>query len=122
MSPASREDYAAAAIAALVSDEGGNRTYELGSPAFDLAELAQTITEVTGSTVTYRDLSVDDYANELRQGGHDEATAGFVAGLDASIAGGDLETSSQDLQALLGRPVTLLSEVVAAARHRVGER
>jgi NAD(P)H dehydrogenase (quinone) len=38
-----------------------------------------------------------------------------VAALDASIARGDLETSSQDLAQLLGRPATLLTEVVAAA-------
>jgi predicted dinucleotide-binding enzyme len=38
-----------------------------------------------------------------------------VAALDASIAHGDLETSSQDLARLLGRPATALSEVVRAA-------
>jgi hypothetical protein len=38
-----------------------------------------------------------------------------VAALDASIARGDLETSSQDLAHLLGRPVTPLTDVVGAA-------
>jgi len=37
-----------------------------------------------------------------------------VAALDASIARGDLETSSQDLAHLLGRPVTPLTDVVGA--------
>jgi NAD(P)H dehydrogenase (quinone) len=41
--------------------------------------------------------------------------AHFVAALDASIARGDLETPSQDLEHLLGRPPTLLTDVVRAA-------
>ena len=40
MSAASRQDYATAAAAALLYDDGGNRTYELGGPAFDLPQLA----------------------------------------------------------------------------------
>lgn len=67
----------------------------LGGPAFDLPELARVISEVTGTPVTYRDLPVEEYASLLQGAGLDEATARFVAALDASIAHGDLETSSQ---------------------------
>jgi NAD(P)H dehydrogenase (quinone) len=115
ISAASRQDYAAAAATALLDDEGGNRTYELGGPAFDLPELARIITEVTGTKVTYRDLPAGEYASWLQRAGLDEATARFVAALDVSIARGDLETSIQDLAQLLGRPATPLTEVVAAA-------
>jgi NAD(P)H dehydrogenase (quinone) len=109
ISAASRQDYAAAGAVALLDDRGGNRTYELGGPAFDLPGLARTITEVTGTKVTYRDLPAEEYAAWLQRAGLDEATALFVAALDASIARGDLETSSQDLAQLLGRPATLLT-------------
>lgn len=115
ISAASRQDFAAAAATALLADEEGNRTYELGGPAFDLSELARLITEVTGTKVTYRDLPAEEYASWLQRAGLDEATAHFVAALDTSIARGDLETSSQDLVQLLGRPATPLTEVVAAA-------
>ena len=108
LSAASRQDYAAAAAAALLQDEAGNRTFELGGPAFDLSELARVISEVTGTPVTYRDLPVDEYISQLERAGLDEATAQFVAALDASIAHGDLETHSQDLARLLGRPATPL--------------
>ncbi len=111
---ATRPDYAAAA-AALLQHDGGNRAYELGGPAFGLPQLAQVISEVTGTKVTYRDLPAGEYAGAPQQSGLDEATARFMAALDASIARGDLETSSQDLARLPGRPVTLLSEVVRAA-------
>jgi NAD(P)H dehydrogenase (quinone) len=115
ISAAPRRDYAAAAAAALLENEGGNRTYELGGPAFDLPELARIITAVTGTKVTYRDLPAGKYASWLQRTGLDEATAHFVAALDASIARGDLETSSQDLAQLLGRPATPLADVVGAA-------
>jgi NAD(P)H dehydrogenase (quinone) len=116
ISAATRQDYAAAAAAALLQDEDGNRTYELGGPAFDLTELARVISEVTGTTVTYTDLSVGDYAQALEQAGLEVANAQFVAALDASIANGDLETNSHDLERLIGHPVTPLVDVVRAAQ------
>jgi uncharacterized protein YbjT (DUF2867 family) len=82
----------------------GNRTYELGGQSFGLPDLARAITEVTGATVAYRDLPGGEYASWLQRASLDEATARFVATLDASIARGDLETSSQDLPQLLGAP------------------
>jgi uncharacterized protein YbjT (DUF2867 family) len=108
----------AAAVAALFDDEAGKRIYELGGPPFDLSELARTITEVTGTPVAYRDLPVEEYAASLQRDGLDDVTARFVASLDASIAGGELETDSQDLAHLLGRPATPLADVVAAAYPR----
>ena len=116
ISAASRQDYATAAAAALLQDEEGNRTFELGGPAFSLPEFARVISEVSGVPVTYRDLPVEEYVSSLQQAGLDGETARFVAALDASIAHGDLETHSEDLVRLLGRPVTPLTDVVRAAR------
>jgi NAD(P)H dehydrogenase (quinone) len=128
ISAATRQDYAAVAAAALLQDEPGNRTYELGGPAFGLSEFARVISEVTGTKVTYRDLPPREYADALQRTGLDEATAQFVAAVDTSIAHGDLETSSQDLAQLLRRPATPLAQAVRAAydllkarKHRSGE-
>src|SRR5215469_2700769 len=115
ISAASRQEYAAAAAAAILQDEKGNRTHELGGPAFGLPELARVISEVTGAKVTYRDLPAHEYAHALWRVGLDKATARFVAAVDASIARGELETSSADLTNLLGRATTGLTEVVRAA-------
>jgi NAD(P)H dehydrogenase (quinone) len=116
ISAATRQDYAAAAAVALLRDDDGNRIYELGGPAFDLLELARVISEVTGTPVAYTDLPAGDYASQLEQAGLDEANARFVAALDVSIANGDLETASRDLETLLAHPATPLVEVVRAAR------
>jgi NAD(P)H dehydrogenase (quinone) len=116
ISAATRQDCAAVAAAALLQNDEGNRTYEIGGPAFDLPELARVITQVTGTPVTYRNLLFEEYVSSLRRSGLDEESARFVAALDASIAHGDLETDSTDLARLLGRPATLLIDVVRAAR------
>jgi hypothetical protein len=68
--------------------------------------------------VTYRDLQVDEYASWLQQTGLGGESAQFVATLDATIAHGDLETDSQDLANLLGRPVTPRFDTVRAAQGR----
>ncbi|MDR7385722.1 SDR family oxidoreductase [Promicromonospora iranensis] len=115
VSGAARADYAAAAATALLTDEGDEVVHELGGPAFTLADLAATISDATGTKVAYRDLSVEDFQAELQQHGLDAGTAGFVAGLDASIAAGDLETDGDDLARLLGRPATPLAEAIHAA-------
>jgi NAD(P)H dehydrogenase (quinone) len=124
MSAATRRDYAAAAAAALLDEDGGNLIYELGGPAFDVSKLAEVISEVTGTEVTYRNLTGAEYADALRRTGLDEAAAQFVAALDASIARGDMETSSQDLSHLLGRPATSLRQVVSSEydRYKVSSR
>jgi NAD(P)H dehydrogenase (quinone) len=116
VSAAPRADFAAAAAAALLADSDGDAVHELGGPAFDFTELAAAISDVTGTKVAYRNLSVEGYEAELHTAGLDAGTAGFVAGIDASIAAGDLATDSDDLTRLLGRPVTPLADVVRAAR------
>ena len=119
ISAATRRDYAAAAAVALLDDEDGDRTYELGGPSFDLTELARLISELTGTEVAYRDLSVDRYAEVLHGAGLDEWTARFLAALDASIANGDLETDSDDLARLIGRPPTPVADAVGAAQDEL---
>ncbi len=120
ISAASRKDYAAAAVAALVQNPEGNPTYELGGPAFDLFELAETITKITRTSVKYRDLSVAEYIDALQRSGLDKNAAEFAAALDASISRGDLEANSPDLEQLLGRPARSLADVIGEI-HRQHE-
>jgi NAD(P)H dehydrogenase (quinone) len=93
ISVATRQDYAVAAATALRQDDEGNRTYELGGPAFDLAELARVISDVTGTSVTYRDLPAEDYVSWLQETGLDEGSARFVAAL--TLAGAEPVAGAQ---------------------------
>ncbi|ASO20454.1 NAD(P)H dehydrogenase (quinone) [Actinoalloteichus hoggarensis] len=112
---ATRADLAAAAAAVLTEAGHENRVYELGGTPFTFAELAATITEVTGTPVVYRDLTVEEFATALRSSGMDADTASFVASLDGSIALGELDTDSGDLQRLIGRPSTSPADAVRLA-------
>jgi NAD(P)H dehydrogenase (quinone) len=111
---APRADYAAAAAGALLGDGHDNAVYELGGPAVTLPELAAELSEATGTTIVYRDVPLADFRAGLLGAGLDEGTAGFVTALEEGTARGELETSTADLEALLGRPATPLREAVAS--------
>ena len=115
ISAASRADFAAAAAAVLIEDGHENAVYELGGPAFTLKELAAEISELSGRTVVYQDVSVAELTGILSGAGLDAGTAGFVAALDEAIARGELYTASTELSRLIGRPTTPLADVVRAA-------
>jgi hypothetical protein len=59
-----------------------------------VAELAR---RPRGLINAYWPVGTGEYAEALPQSGLDEATARYVPALDASIARGDLQTSSHDL-------------------------
>jgi len=118
---ATRADLAEAAAVALTDDAAGDLVYELGGPAFTMADLADAVTEVTGTTVVARALTGRELMAALTGAGLDEGTAGFLAAVDANIADGDLDTDEDDLERRLGRPVTSIAAAlqVAGAESRV---
>jgi NAD(P)H dehydrogenase (quinone) len=124
VSAATRDDFAAAAAAAMLrendaddTDDADDAVLELGGPSFSFDELAAAVTEVAGRTVVHRAMTPGELAAVLEGAGLDAGTAGFVAALDESIARGELRTDSDDLARLLGRPATSLREAIEAA-HR----
>ena len=112
---ATRADMAGAIATALLDDAAAGATYELSGPAITLSELAATITDVTGTKVAYRDVTADELTAVLRGSGLDDGTAGFVVALEESVARGDLDLRSDDLERLLGRPATTLVDALRAA-------
>jgi len=114
---ATRADLAEAAAVAMTDDVAGDLVYELGGPSFTMEELADAVTEVTGTTVAARPVTGEELVAALTGVGLDEDTAGFLAAVDANIADGDLDTDEDDLERLLGRPVTSLVDAVRTARE-----
>ena len=68
-----------------------------------------------GKEVPYIDMSEADYAAALNGAGLPADLAGFLAHCDAEAAKGVLFDEDTQLSALIGRPTTPLSKVVAAA-------
>jgi NAD(P)H dehydrogenase (quinone) len=116
VSGAARADYAVAAAAVLAGEGHEGTTYELGGDrAFTLAELADTVAEVSGKPVTYRDLPAEEFRKVLEGAGVPAPMASVFADVDASIAQGALYVDSGDLSRLIGRPTTALHTAVEAA-------
>jgi NAD(P)H dehydrogenase (quinone) len=112
---ATRADMAGAIAAALIDESTADTVCELSGPPITLAQLAEAVTEVRGTTVAYRDVTAEELTAILRGTGLDDGTAGFVVALEESIARGDLDVRSDDLERLLGRPATTLAEALRAA-------
>lgn len=107
-----RSDYAEAAAAAAVQAGREGKVYELAGPLVTLGEFYATLSEVSGTTVTYVDLSTEDHLAALLEAGLPEPVAGFVVSIDTAIAAGELATPPDDLVALLGRPATPLPDAL----------
>jgi NAD(P)H dehydrogenase (quinone) len=117
VSSASRADYADAAAVVLTTDGHTGATYELGGDEdFSLPELAAAIARLSGQPVRYADLPVDEYAAVLTGLGLPPALAEVLADADAGLARGELQTTSDDLRRLIGRPTTTLEQALSAAR------
>jgi NAD(P)H dehydrogenase (quinone) len=88
------------AAARALTGAGHPTAYELRGPVFTVADLARTVSEASGRTVTYRPVPVEAVGE-----------AGFVHQL---IASGLFSQPSDDLEKLIGRPPTSLREAVEA--------
>ncbi|OZM82740.1 SDR family oxidoreductase [Pseudonocardia sp. MH-G8] len=94
------DDLGRAAAAALVGDGHVGQVYELRGPLWTVADLAQTLTEVSGRPVVYRAVPAAD--------------VGPIAFVHDLIASGLFSQPSGDLEKLLGRPPVGLRAAVEA--------
>lgn len=116
ISSAARADYADAAVAVLTSKEQQGKVYELaGDGWYTLSDLAAEISRQTGRNIPYKNLSEKEYALALTTFGLPDGLAQAIAGWDVAASKGALFDDGRNLSALIGRPTTPLSVVVAEA-------
>ncbi|MHC9045937.1 SDR family oxidoreductase [Microbacterium saperdae] len=112
---ASRKDFAEAVAVALLEDGHIGQAYELGGDiAWNYADLAAAIAEVTGRPVEYRALTAAEQSAALEAAGLDAGTVGFVVALDVGIRDGALGDTDGTLARLIGRPTTPLVDGLRA--------
>lgn len=112
---ATRADYAAADAAVLLDRALWGGTYELGGPAYTMAEYAAVVSDVTGREIPYVDLPATEYRGALVAAGLPEPLADFLVDADLGIAKGELDTDPATLEQLAGGPLTSLRDAVSAA-------
>lgn len=113
---ATREDYAAAAVAVLTGGAPGEPVLELaGDTPYTLADVAAEIARQGGRPVAYRNLPQAEYAAALLQAGLPEGLAQGLAAWDVDASRGALFDDGRALSRLIGRPTTPLAAAVARA-------
>lgn len=116
LASASRADYAAATAAVLTGEGHENSVYELsGDTAWSFAEFAAEVSKQSGRHVAYRPAAAEEYTAMLSGAGLPDPLPHVMAGIDASIAAGELGHTSGDLSRLAGRPATPVADAIAAA-------
>jgi NAD(P)H dehydrogenase (quinone) len=116
LSFAARRDFAEAAAAVLVKDDQAGKVYELaGDSAISLADLAGLISENAGRTIPYTDIPESAYKDALVGAGLPEPVAAMLADSETGASKGALQHDGGELSALIGRPTTPMSELVATA-------
>jgi NAD(P)H dehydrogenase (quinone) len=114
VSAATRADFAEATATVLLLEQP-KAVYELGGTAFSLKELADTVSEVTGSEVSYTDLPADELVKVLVGAGLPDQYASILADADLGLGRDELYVEPIDLEDLLGRPATSLADGLRAA-------
>jgi NAD(P)H dehydrogenase (quinone) len=116
INPVAIADLAEAAAVVLTSDGHEGQFYELGGDQdFSLAELAATISTVTGRQIEYRDVPPQEMAETLAGAGLPAEVGQVFADSDLGLARGELLASGGTLRRLIGRPTTTAAEVISAA-------
>lgn len=109
-----RKDYAEAAATVLANPQGHeNKTYELAGKLITYDELAAITAEVLGKDVPVQHVDEATYSEAMKAAGVPDAALPAVVGIQTAIANGSLAVDSNDLETLLGRKPTPLSEGIA---------
>ena len=99
---------------AMLDPSEGNRAYVLAAPrAYTFDDVARALSDISGSRVTYTPVSDDDFVARAVQRGVAEAMARHLAGFFADVRDNQLDETSTDLQALLGRAPASLKDGLA---------
>ena len=116
ISAAARADYADALAVVATTDGHDGKVYELaGDDAFTLPDLAHELSRATGRDIPYHDLPEADYAAALTGAGLPADFAAALAGWEVGASQGALFDDERQLSALIGRPTTPLSAIIAQA-------
>ncbi len=109
---AARNDYAQAAAAVLAGSGHENTIYELSGTPITYEELAVILEQVLNTKIAVQQVSDEEYGRLMANTGIPEQILPILIAIQSSIRKGALNLISKDLQTLLGRPQTPLSDVI----------
>lgn len=102
-----REELAEAAVVVLTSEGHENKAYPLvNNQSVSYAEVAETISEVSGKAINYHSPSPEEYQATLKSYGVPDEYIGIFTAFSVAQANGELEMTDHSLQNLIGREPT----------------
>ena len=105
------DDIAEVAVAALTRDELRNRLFEVSGPrAMTFAQCAEEISQVVGYPVTFTQISIEAFLQELRAQGLPESMLWLMNELFTVVFDGRNSEPAAGVEEALGRPATDFSE------------
>lgn len=106
-----RADMALASANLLLQSGHEGKSYEFGAPAaYSYAEVAAMISRISGRSVAYRPLSVEEFRSMMTAAGVPAMYIGIIAGFSQAIEQGEFASTNSDLERFLGRPATALED------------
>lgn len=112
------DDIAAAAAGALTAEDAPNADIVLTGPeALSYDEVAERLSKRLGRTIRHIGMSHEDFTSRLMNSGFDEPYAKALAGMDAAIAQGSEDRTTDGVHLLTGREPTDFSTFIAAHRE-----
>jgi NAD(P)H dehydrogenase (quinone) len=112
---ASRDDLAEAQAVVLTDPDRQGRTHVLlGGPPVSFDDIAETLSEIHGTTVRRVPVAEADHLDELVAAGLPRPGAEFALSWIQAMNAGEWDEQPGDLESLLGRPPTTTAEFLRA--------
>lgn len=106
-----REDMAEVAATILTSTGHENKTYDIvGDKAYSYAEIATIISNITGESITYLSPTQEEFSETLTGAGVPGEYIGLFSSFSEAIKQGEFESTSSDIETLLGRKATPVTD------------
>ena len=110
-----RAEQAEAGVNILLGQGHENKEYVLaGTETFSYGDVAEAISVVTNTPVTYYSPSVEEFTHALTRANVPDLYIALFAGFSSAIKQGEFSKISGDLEQLLGRKPSTLGEFIAA--------
>jgi NAD(P)H dehydrogenase (quinone) len=107
-----RQDLAEATANVLSGNGHENTIYELSGKLLTHKELVSNLETVLGKEIPFQQVNDDTYAEIMKGAGVPEVFLPMLINTQKGIREGGLEIESNDLEKLLGRPVTPMKEAL----------
>lgn len=104
-------EYAEAA-AKVVASENPKEIYEFAGKPRTYVDLGHGLQKATGNNFEIKQVSSDQYTSYLETAGSDHATAVLFSSFQAPIHFGALDENSDDLEKVLGHPLTPIEDAI----------